>query len=38
MAVGVEKGVSMVREYRLHGVCDVKYKGAQKGIDQSRGI
>jgi len=34
--VGVEKGVGMVREYRLHGVCEVKYKGAKRGINQSR--
>jgi len=38
VAVGVENGVGMIREYRLYGVCDVKYKGGKKGIDQSRGI
>ena len=36
MAVGVDNGVRMVREYRLHEVCDVKYKGGKKRIDQSK--
>jgi len=38
MALRAINGVLMVREYRLHGVCDVKYKCGKKGTDQSGGI
>jgi hypothetical protein len=31
-------GVLMVREYRLHGICDVKYKCGKRGIGRSGGI
>ena len=38
MASRAINGFLMEREYRLHGICDVKYKCGKRGIGRSGGI